>query len=149
MAIQYFEIETRAKLSNRRALNKFITTLIQQHLPSVKKFDLAYIFCSDDYLLTINQDFLQHDTYTDIITFDLSENVNHLQAEMYISIDRITENAAKFNTDYERELHRVIFHGVLHLCGFKDKTEKDSTTMRSQEETCMNAYFSQQIVTVK
>ena len=121
--------------------NTFLKTLVVTHLPNVKKIDVSYIFCTDAYLLQINQDFLQHDTFTDIITFDLSENDNHLVAEIYVSVDRIQENASKFEVSYQRELHRVIFHGMLHLCGFKDKSKKDAALMRSMEDASLATYF--------
>ena len=141
MAIQYFEETVNAQLKQRRSLNTFLKTLVVTHLPNVKKIDVSYIFCTDAYLLQINQDFLQHDTFTDIITFDLSENDNHLVAEIYVSVDRIQENASKFEVSYQRELHRVIFHGMLHLCGFKDKSKKDAALMRSMEDASLATYF--------
>ena len=91
--------------------------------------------------MEINQEFLNHDTYTDIITFNLSEKKNELTAEIYVSINRVKENAEKFITTYEQELHRVIFHGVLHLCGFKDKKEAEKKEMRTQENLCLKEYF--------
>lgn len=112
-------------------------------LPETKNIEINYIFCTDEYLLQINQDFLQHDTYTDIITFDLSVKQNVLNAEIYISIDRVSENAGKFNIPYTQELHRVIFHGVLHLCGFKDKNIQDKEKMRKMEDKCLASYFNQ------
>lgn len=142
MAIHYFEIDVNSKLKQKRKLSNFLKSLINQELPHIKKIDLSYIFCNDAYLLTINQDFLQHDTYTDIITFDLSDQPNHLTGELYISIDRIADNALKFDTTYEKELHRVVFHGALHLCGYKDKTATQISEMRSLEEKCLTDYFS-------
>lgn len=141
MAIAFYEENVSARLKNRLPLRKFLNVTVTKYLPEVKKTDISYIFCDDSYLLQINQDFLQHDTYTDIITFDLSEDVHHLQAEIYVSVTRIAENAAKFGISYEQELHRVIFHGVLHLCGFKDKTKNDAAIMRSREDECLNLYF--------
>jgi len=94
---------------------------------------LDCIFCSDEYLLNVNRTFLQHDYYTDIITFPLDETDKKTVAEIYISIDRVKENAASENVTFENELQRVIFHGVLHLCGFKDKTKAQSQLMRQME----------------
>ncbi|HTN45056.1 MAG TPA: rRNA maturation RNase YbeY [Flavipsychrobacter sp.] len=142
MAIRYYEQEVRAKLSNKRKLSDYLLQLVNTHLPQVKHVDLRFIFCTDEYLLAINQQFLDHDTFTDIITFDLSEDKEILEGEIYISVQRIQDNAAKFHTDYRQELHRVIFHGVLHLCGFKDKTTKDKELMRLQENSCLEAYFN-------
>jgi rRNA maturation RNase YbeY len=88
----------------------------------------------------MNQQFLDHDTYTDIITFDLSETKELKLGEIYISIDRVKENAVKFGNEYTDELHRVIFHGALHLCGFKDKAKADKEEMRRQEDKCLQKY---------
>lgn len=144
MAIRYFEEEgIRSKLKQKRALSQFITQeIIGKHL-DVQRVDINYIFCNDDSLLEKNVAFLDHHTLTDIITFDLSESEEDLMAELYISIDRVADNAASFGVSYEQELHRVIFHGILHLCGFKDKTDKDAKEMRRQEDLCIKAYFKQ------
>ena len=107
----------------------------------VKHVDLTYVFCHDDYLLEINQEFLNHDTLTDIITFDMSEDQENLQGEIYISVDRVKDNAEKFKVSYEQELHRVIFHGALHLCGFKDKRSSDKERMQQEEDLCLRNYF--------
>ena len=105
-------------------------------------FEANYIFCSDDYLLGINQQFLEHDYYTDIITFDLSPSGKApLEAELYISVDRVKENATTLGQPFYRELHRVIFHGLLHLMGYKDKQKKDQTLMRQMEEKLLTEYF--------
>jgi rRNA maturation RNase YbeY len=99
-----------------------------------------YIFCSDRYLLKINQTFLKHDYYTDIISFDLSPG-KMTQGEIFISIDRVRENAANFESSFKEELHRVIFHGALHLCGLNDKTENEKSKMRRMEEKYLKKYF--------
>lgn len=104
--------------------------------------NLSYVFCSDDYLLDINRSFLQHDYYTDIITFDLTEpGSKKIDAEIYISVDTIRDNAQRFDTSITKELHRVIFHGVLHLCGYKDKTSKDQELMTRKEDHYLSLYF--------
>lgn len=104
---------------------------------------LNIIFCSDDELLAYNRDFLQHDYYTDIITFDLSPSAKApLEAELYISIDRVRDNAKTLGVAYGKELHRVIFHGLLHLLGYKDKQKSDQAIMRSMEDKFMEEYFS-------
>jgi len=96
---------------------------------------LSYVFCSDEYLLGINQSFLKHNYYTDIITFDLSESNNQgITGEVYISIDRVKENAVNQKTTFTNEILRVIFHGALHLCGYKDKTKEQKVIMRSLED---------------
>ena len=94
--------------------------------------ELNYVFCSDDYLLGINQEYLQHDTYTDIVTFDNSDNPKIIEGDIFISYDRILENAAKFGTE-NSELQRVMVHGLLHLCGYKDKAKADKSLMTEKE----------------
>jgi rRNA maturation RNase YbeY len=96
--------------------------------------EICYVFCSDQYLLDLNIRFLNHDYFTDIISFDLSENLSQITGEIYISTDRVKENAKTHHTTYENELCRVIFHGALHLCGYKDKTKKEQQEMRLKEE---------------
>ncbi len=103
---------------------------------------MTYIFCSDEYLLQINREHLKHDFYTDIITFDLSETGRQTIGEIYISIDRVREDAGYLGVTIKEELHRVIFHGALHLCGYKDKTPKHARQMRAAEDRCLAAYFS-------
>lgn len=94
--------------------------------------DITLIFCSDEYLLKINQEYLDHDYYTDIITFDYSED-NVVSGDLFISVDRVAENAQINKVDFMNEFNRVIVHGVLHLCGYKDKSEEDEKLMRSKE----------------
>lgn len=125
-------------LKNKTALKQFIIKLFKIENKALDQ--LTYIFCDDEYLLDINKQHLQHDYYTDIITFDLSESEKTI-GELYLSIDRIKDNATQMNESFERELHRVIFHGALHLCGYKDKTEKEEKEMRSKEDEYLNLYF--------
>ena len=99
--------------------------------------DITFVFCDDNYLHKINCEFLDHDTYTDIITFDYSAG-NQLVSEVYISTERVEENAEKFNATFENEIHRVMIHGVLHLCGYKDKLSEEKQIMRDKE----NHYLS-------
>ena len=143
MAIRYYHQHVNPRLVNRRKVSTFLQALIRRYRPELRKINLAYIFSHDDYVLEINRQFLDHDTFTDIITFDMSEEAEILEAEVYISIDRVQENAQKFKVTYEEELHRVIFHGALHLCGFKDKKPADKKAMRLAEDACLNAYFAQ------
>jgi rRNA maturation RNase YbeY len=103
--------------------------------------ELQYIFCSDDYLLEINRQYLNHDYYTDIISFDLSEKGQLINAEIYISVDRVRENAREFGSSLRQELHRVMFHGALHLCGYKDKKPKEVQIMRQMEDNWLKKYF--------
>lgn len=100
--------------------------------------EINYIFCSDNYLLTLNQQFLNHNTLTDIITFNTSEQKGVLAADIYISLDRVKENADKFNVLFQDEIHRVMIHGVLHLLGFKDKKPAEKALMRKKEEACLS-----------
>jgi probable rRNA maturation factor len=126
-------------LSRRTQLKFFITSLFKKEKKRLG--EISYIFCSDDYLLEINKQHLQHDYYTDIITFGLSEPGQPIQAEVYISIDRVKDNARQFRTPLKEELHRVIFHGALHLCGYKDKKPKDQAIMRKMEDKYLKAYL--------
>jgi rRNA maturation RNase YbeY len=102
---------------------------------------MDYVFCSDKALLDINKMHLQHDYYTDIITFNLAAPGQPVEGEIYISIDRVRDNAQDFDQSFRRELHRVIFHGALHLCGYKDKKPKDVRLMREMEDRYLKAYF--------
>lgn len=140
MPSRFYEQDARSGLKNKRKLSAFLDKVVQKHRKSIKRPGFTYIFCCDDALLEINKQFLNHDTYTDIITFDLSENDSELTGEIYVSVDRVKENAEKFGAAYEDELHRVIFHGALHLCGFKDKSRADSEEMRKQEDKCLKQY---------
>ncbi|OSZ81356.1 rRNA maturation RNase YbeY [Chitinophagaceae bacterium IBVUCB2] len=125
-------------LQNRAELKAFIEILFKKE--KKKLASINYIFCSDKRLLEINQQFLRHDYYTDIITFDLSE-AEATQAEIYISIDRVKENAKNEGVSFRSELLRVIFHGALHLCGYKDKTKTESNIMREREGFYLLSYF--------
>ena len=94
---------------------------------------MGYVFCSDEFLLEINKQFLDHDTLTDIVTFDYTEG-KILNGEIYISTDRVADNAKDFNVDFDIELRRVIIHGLLHMCGYGDKTEDEKELMRAKED---------------
>lgn len=101
---------------------------------------LNYIFCTDEYLLDININYLNHDTYTDIVTFDQSEKETEIEGDIYISIDRVKENANNQQTEYKEELLRVLAHGLLHLCGYKDKTKLDKAEMRNEENLSLSLF---------
>jgi probable rRNA maturation factor len=133
-----FNFLTAANLTNRRRLKKFIAKMVKKEGKQLA--ELQYIFCSDEYLLAINREYLQHDFFTDIITFDLSEKGQPINAEIYISVERVRDNAAEYDSSFGKELHRVIFHGVLHLCGYKDKKPKDVKLMRQMEDKWFVAY---------
>ncbi|MBN9385668.1 MAG: rRNA maturation RNase YbeY [Chitinophagaceae bacterium] len=138
-AVQFHFLKGSNSLSQRHHLRSFIVSLFKKE---GKRLDeIHYIFCSDDYLLGINRQYLKHDYYTDIITFGLSEPGQPINAEIYISIDRVKENAREFKTSIKRELHRVIFHGALHLCGYKDKKKEDQQVMRKMEDKYLVQYF--------
>lgn len=141
MAIRYYEQDVKSLLKNKRKLSVYLKQMMMERRKELQTIDLTYIFCSDEYLLQINQEFLNHDTLTDIVTFDLSEKESNLNGEIYISIDRVRENGEKFKVSYEQELHRVIFHGALHLCGLKDKKKEDKEHMRLAENYCLTEYF--------
>lgn len=119
-------------LKDRTRLKQFLVSLFKKE--GKKLGELQYIFCSDDYLLDINRQYLNHDFYTDIITFDLSQKGQSINAEIYISVDRVKDNAQEYNSSLKKELQRVIFHGALHLCGYKDKTPAQEKEMRQMEE---------------
>ena len=138
--VHFFNADKRVTLNNRNSLKVFLTALLHKEGKRELEY-LSYIFCSDNYLLEINRLFLQHDFYTDIVTFDLSSNKRILNAEIYISVDRVKENAQDIGVPFNIELHRVIFHGVLHLCGFKDKTKLQKAMMRQMEEQYIELYF--------
>jgi rRNA maturation RNase YbeY len=113
----------------------------QCHKEGIKIEALQYVFCSDAYLLDINKRFLQHDFYTDILSFDLSDQKGKLIGDIYISVDRVKENAKTEGNLYMHELLRVIFHGALHFCGYKDKKPADVKMMRSMEDKWLKAYL--------
>ena len=122
-------------LESEKETSNWLVNLVGCHKKKVG--ELNYIFCSDDYLLKMNQEYLNHDYFTDIITFDYCEK-DVISGDLFISIDRINENAKTFGKTQINELNRVIAHGLLHLLGFKDKTPKDIVEMRSMEEEALN-----------
>jgi probable rRNA maturation factor len=133
-------------LGKRRGMPKINIPVFKKTLGQLFKFhkkkplQINYVFMGDDELLELNKQFLQHNTYTDIITFDLSYDKNNIEAEIYISLDRVIENSQTFKTDTTDELLRVLFHGVLHLLGEKDKTANQKKQMRLAENECLNLY---------
>lgn len=118
------------KLKNKRLLKSWIAKVADSY--GLKTGDLAYVFCSDDRILEVNKEFLQHDYYTDIITFDYCEG-DTISGDMYISVDTVRTNSELYSTSFINEMHRVIIHGVLHLCGLKDKAPDDEKKMREAE----------------
>jgi rRNA maturation RNase YbeY len=126
--------------SYRKKIRSLLSTTAKKHSKTIQT--LQYVFVSDDDLHQINLDFLNHDTLTDIITFDLGTTSTVVDGEIYISLDRVRENSSTLNTPYFEELIRVVSHGLLHLVGFKDKTSKDAAIMRSKEEECLSLWRS-------
>ncbi|MCK9450768.1 MAG: rRNA maturation RNase YbeY [Bacteroidales bacterium] len=134
--IHFEGIDVVLPVSIDKNTKKWVLNVIQAH--QKKAGEVFFLFCSDKALLKINQQYLHHDFYTDIITFDNSESEEVISGELYLSLDRIIDNAAKLNTDFETELHRVIIHGVLHLIGFNDKTADEQSAMRDAEQKCLS-----------
>ncbi|EPR74652.1 metal-dependent hydrolase [Winogradskyella psychrotolerans RS-3] len=126
-----FNYETQFKLENTEQLSEWISNTISEE--NCKEGEINYIFCNDDYLHKLNVDFLDHDTLTDVISFDYSLG-KELHGDIYISVERVEENASDFNVAFKDEIARVIIHGVLHYCGYKDKTDADEKEMRSKED---------------
>ena len=139
MSISFNQADSKVTLANRVALKSFIEKRVKKEGFSIET--LTYVFCSDKYLLKMNKDFLSHNYYTDIISFDLSETPGNLIGEVYISVDRVKDNAKTHGTTLKEELHRVIFHGALHFCGYKDKKPADTIKMRQMEDLWLTDYM--------
>lgn len=149
MAITFHNADVQFKMKQSRKTREYIYNQVQKGKKQIKK--IIYVFCSDEYLLDINRQFLKHDYFTDIITFPLNSDPDSLEAEIYISIDRVRENAFRFAIEgkkkgnnlqllFEQELLRVIFHGILHLLGFKDKTRNQQQQMRRLEDAWLKGF---------
>ena len=137
--VQFYSLDRNPSLKDRTRFKIFIKKLFS--IEKKKLANLSYIFCSDEHLLSINKTFLKHDFYTDVITFDLSQSKKEIEGEVYISVDRIKDNAKQLGVSYKEELHRVVFHGALHLCGYKDKSKTDQQLMRLAENKYLKLYF--------
>ena len=137
--IEFNFYKKRPALKDRVRLKRFIETLFI--IENRRLNSLTYIFCSDEFLFKLNKEFLKHDYFTDVITFELG--TTETDAEVYISGDRVKDNAKLLKNTYNDELHRVIFHGALHLCGYNDKTKKDASIMRLKEEEYLKKYFNE------
>ena len=135
--ISFFNEDVDYKIKDKQKLRQWIATTVANE-GGGRVGELNFIFCSDAYLLEINKKYLDHDTYTDIVTFDSSEKDGVIAGDIFISIDRTKENASKFDVSERDELHRVIIHGVLHLCGYLDKKKEDKALMTEKE----NEYLS-------
>ena len=137
--IHFHYIDVRFSFENRTKLKFFLLERLRKE--GFVADAINYIFCTDAYLLEMNQAYLQHDTYTDIITFALSAKGEPLVSDIYISVERVQENAAIFKTTFKQELHRVIFHGLLHLIGYGDKNKAQAGQMRVKENEYLKLYF--------
>ena len=136
--ITFNSADVKMPVKNRSSLKASIIKLFLKEGYALKH--LSYIFCSDEYLLQLNKQYLKHDFYTDILTFFMSQKSQPIEGEIYISTDRIKENAKIFNVSYENELLRVMIHGALHLCGYDDQTKKAKHHMRQKEDFYIQLY---------
>ncbi|MES2880748.1 MAG: rRNA maturation RNase YbeY [Bacteroidota bacterium] len=139
-AIHFHYLIHRFSFKHRNNLKLFLTSQLKKEQKLVDTINV--IFCSDQYLLKINQEYLQHDFYTDIITFELSPPKARLVSDIYISIERVRENAKAYKVSFTKELHRIIFHGHLHLCGFDDKAPQAKKMMSEKEQDWLALYFA-------
>lgn len=136
-----YNYETDFKVDNEEQISQWIQSVIESE--GLVMGDINYIFCDDDYLHKINVEFLDHDTLTDIISFDYKVG-KILHGDIFISVERVADNASDFDVSFDQELSRVMIHGILHYCGYKDKTESDKALMRQKENDCLEnlAQFS-------
>ena len=140
--IAFYGLRKPIKDLSRNTLRKCIREVAKNHKFNIS--NISYIITNDEFLLELNKKHLKHNTLTDIITFDLSTNPTNIDAEIYISAERVFENAIIFQATQEEEMLRVIFHGLLHLCGYKDKTKSEQKLMRQLESQCLNLYREKQ-----
>ena len=132
-----FNYESDFSLDNEEVYADWISNVIQSENKNIG--EISYIFCDDEYLLEINKQYLNHDYYTDIISFDYTVS-DVISGDIFVSIDRVKENALDFGASFDNELKRVIIHGVLHFCGFKDKSNEEEEIMRRKEEEKINMF---------
>ena len=135
-AIHFHQEDVNFQLPSKEQTSQWIVDIANSEGYRVE--GLNFIFCSDDYLHKMNMTYLHHDTFTDIITFDQSEDTEALEGDIFISTDRTRENAKDLGVDFDEELHRVIIHGVLHLMGYHDKNDEEKDLMRKKEEACLS-----------
>lgn len=138
--IHFFSEDISFNLQKKTIIRKWIKEVIQQKGAYLQ--EINYIFCSDSYLKQVNIDYLDHHYFTDIITFDNAEEEGKIEADIFISIDRVKENSAEYSKSFKDELHRVMIHGVLHLLGFPDKTEEEQKVMRQEEDQSLSLLLS-------
>ncbi len=137
--VRFFSNSLNNPLKDRKKFKSFVDYILRHE---GKRLNLiSFVFCSDEELRKLNNDFLKHDYYTDIMTFDLSESKKDITADIFISIDRTRDNAKVLTVSLSKELHRVMIHGILHLCGYKDKGKKEISVMRDKEDLYLNLYF--------
>ena len=141
-AIRFHSADRSLEIKGKTGLKFFIESLFRKE--GKKLASLSYVFCSDAFLLQMNRDYLQHDYYTDIITFGLSEAGHPIEAEIYISLDRVKDNARVHGCTYKEEVLRVVFHGALHLCGYSDKKKSEITLMRDKEDHYLRLFGKKQ-----
>jgi probable rRNA maturation factor len=134
-----FHFPSSCSLKRRLALKSFILSIFKREKQALES--LQIVFCDDKFLLSLNRRFLQHDYYTDILSFRLSGRGAPLVAEIYISTERVRDNAINLETSFQRELHRVIFHGILHFCGYGDRSRAEIQQMRALEDKYLDRYF--------
>ncbi len=136
-----YQYEANFKLEDQKKYTDWIKKVIASEDSDLG--DVSYVFCTDEYLFILNEKFLGHKTYTDIITFDYSEE-NTLSGEIYISTERVKENAQRYNVEFDLELRRVMAHGLLHLIGYKDKSDEEIKVMRAKEDEKINMFHVKQ-----
>lgn len=139
-AINFFEEDIKFNLPQKLKIRSWIKNVVKNEGASIT--EINYIFCSDPFLKQVNIDYLQHDYFTDIITFDNSEEEGVLEGDIFISIDRIRENSTDYSDTFDQELRRVIIHGVLHLIGYRDKSDSEQKQMRQKEDQYLSLYTS-------
>jgi len=130
--IRFFNEDINYKLPQKQITRQWLKRQAEREGYAVG--DLNYIFCSDEYVLQVNRDYLQHDYYTDIITFDQGEEEGKIEGDIFISVERVIDNARQLNLSVEQEMRRVLAHGLLHLCGYRDKTDEEVQLMRTKED---------------
>lgn len=136
-----YTYETDFELDNETLYSDWISQVILSE--NKKEGDINYIFCDDEFILNINKQYLDHDYYTDIISFDYSVG-NELHGDIFVSVERVMENAEDFNVTFDEELKRVIIHGILHYCGYKDKSEEQEVVMRNKEDEKIKLFHVEQ-----
>ena len=136
--VYFFFQDTIFSIPQKKRLQAFIELIFKKERK--KLVSITYVFCTDKFLLNLNKQYLNHSYFTDVITFDLSDSNKCIQAEVYISIDRVKDNTKKFKTSFKSELYRVVFHGALHLCGFSDKTASQIKKMREFENRYLTKF---------